>query len=156
MLFPENPEKCPTLWDAIAKQLRQEAMCFVITEGYGNPRAEAQRPTDDLAQQVITRLQQSQLCRISASRGAAVSPHFAGMRDGASVFITDFLSAPFVGMQVIQPDQLQRNLEVAVVNLLFAESGVSRVVIPLHLTPWAMRDAKVHPTAGGLVFTKRA
>lgn len=111
MLFPENPEKCPTLWDAIAKQLRQEAMCFVITEGYGNPRAEAQRPTDDLAQQVITRLQQSQLCRISASRGAAVSPHYAGMRDGASVFITDFLSSSYLGVQVIQPEQIAARLE---------------------------------------------
>ena len=156
MLFPENPEKRPTLWDAIAKQLRQEAMCFVITEGDGNPLAEARNPSSDLAQQAMARLQQSQLCRISANRGTAVSPHFAGRREGVSVFITEFLSSPAIGLRVIQPDQLQQDLEAAVVNLLFAESGVSTVTIPLHLTPWTMRDAEVHSTPDGHVFTKKA
>jgi hypothetical protein len=155
MLFPENPEKRPSLWDSITTQLAKEAMCFLIQEGIGNPLAEAKEPARNVADLVLSRLRSAQICRISASGGRAVAPHFACKREGDTALVTELMTYPSEGGATVDNDKLKRDLETAAVNLLFAEGGVSTVIVPLHLVPWTMRDAEINLTAEGLVFRKK-
>lgn len=155
MLLPENPEKRPGLWDSVATQLAQEAMCFIIKDGVGNPLAEAKDASRDMAELALSRLRASQICRISANRGRAVSPHFAGKREGDTVLLTELLSYPSEGALTVDNEKLKRDLETAVINLFFTDGGVSTVLVPLHLAPWAMQDAEISLTQEGLVFRKK-
>jgi len=155
VLFPENPVKRPALWERISAQLAKEAMCFLINEGSGNPLAEALEPNENLAQRTLARLKASEVCRISAARGQAISPHFAGIREGDAVRITEFLSSPSQGMKIVEQDMLRRDLEIAVINLLFTGGETNTIHIPLNMAPWIMRDANISMESGGLVFTKK-
>lgn len=155
MLFPENPEKRPGLWGALKMQLAQEAMCPIIAEGHGDLLVEAKEPDKNFSQEKLDKLQVSPFCRVSVSRGKAVSPHFAGTCDDKVAFITEFLSLPPVGKLVISQEQLKHDLEIAVVNLLFSGGEASMVVVPLNLTPWAMKDVDVNLKPEGLIFTKK-
>ncbi|MDY7804520.1 hypothetical protein U0E23_18930 [Burkholderia stagnalis] len=155
MLFPENPEKRPILWDALAKQLVQTEVCFVIERGSGDPFVDARLPNDDVAREAMGRLRRSQICRISADRGIAVSPHFSGIINGNSIFVTEMICVPEVGESTIRLDRLRHDIEVVVLNLLFARGGANRVTVPLHLDPWSMKDADVVSTDQGLVFEKK-
>ncbi|MCD2476472.1 hypothetical protein LRN56_16935, partial [Staphylococcus aureus] len=65
------------------------------------------------------------------------------------------LSLPPVGKLVISQEQLKHDLEIAVVNLLFSGGEASMVVVPLNLTPWAMKDVDVNLKPEGLIFTKK-
>lgn len=155
MLLPEDPKRRPGLWDAVATQLAEHAMCSIIKEGVGNPLAEAKRLLPGEAELVLARLQGAEVCRISANRGSAISPHFAGKREGDLVMVTELLTYPSEGASTVDSETLQRDLETAVVNLLFAEGGASTVLVPLSLAPWAMRDAEIGLTREGLMFSKR-
>ncbi|UXU87588.1 hypothetical protein [Burkholderia sp. S-53] len=155
MLFPENPDKRPILWDALAKQLVQIEMCFVIERGSGDSSAEARLLNEEMAREAIERLRSSQICRISADRGIAMSPHFSGTVNGNSIFINEMICMPDIGGGTIRLDRLRHDIEVVVLNLLFARDGASRVTIPLHLNPWGMKDADVVSTDQGLVFEKK-
>ena len=156
MIFPENPEKRPSLWDSVAMQLAQKPMCLVIAEGVGNPTVEAVMLGRDLVELTMARLRKTHICRIGANRGMAVSPHFAGTREGQTVSLTEFLSQPSEGTLMVKSEALKRDLETAVINLLFADSEVNMVFVPLCLALWTMKDAEVISTPTGLVFKKRA
>jgi hypothetical protein len=155
MLFPEDPKRRPDLWDAVATQLAEHAMCFIIKEGVGNPLAEAKGLLPDEAKLVLARLQGAEVCRISANRGLAISPHFAGRREGDLVMVTDLLTYPSEGASTVDSGKLERDLETAVINLLFAVGGANTVLVPLSLEPWAMQDAEITLTRDGLMFSKR-
>lgn len=155
MLLPENPEKRPNLWDSVATQLAQEAMCFIIKEGVGSPLAEAKEPNKDMAELALSRLRASQICRISANRGRAVSPHFAGKRENDTVLLTELLSYPSDGALTVDNEKLKRDLETAVINLFFTDDGVSVVLVPLQLAPWSMQGAEISLRREGLVFRKK-
>lgn len=155
MLLPEDPKKRPDLWSSLATQLAQEAMCFVIKEGVGNPLAEAKELDTDMAELTLSRLRASQVCRVSANRGRAVSPHFAGKHQGDAVALTELLSCPAEGTLTVDSEKLKRDLETAVINLFFADGCASTVLVPLHLAPWAMQDAEISLTREGLMFKKR-
>lgn len=156
MLLPENPEKRPDLWGSVATQLAQETMCSIIKDGVGNPLAEAKEPNRDMAELALSRLQAAQICRISANRGRAVSPHFAGKRGGDTVLLTELLTYPSEGASTVDNEKLKRDLETAVINLFFSEGNVSVVLVPLHLAPWTMQDAEINLTQEGLMFRKKS
>jgi hypothetical protein len=155
MLLPENPEKRAGLWDSLATQLAHDAMCFVIEDGVGNPFAEAKKPTSDVVELVLSKLRAAQICRISANRGKAISPHFAGTREDDTVSLTELLTYPSEGAVTVGGEKLKHDLETVVINLLFADGGLSTVLVPLQLTPWAMRDAEISLGQKGLLFRKK-
>jgi len=155
MLLPENPEKRPGLWVAIATQLIETAMCFIIKDGIGAPFAEAKEPNRDEAMLALARLRRAQICRISANRGSAISPHLAGNREGDTVLVTEFLTSPSDAALTVDNEKLKRDLETAVINLLFTEEGVNTVLVPLSIAPWAMRDVEISLIKEGLMFSKR-
>ena len=76
MLFPENPEKRPELWKSAMEQLTHEEMCYLVLEGAGYPDASG-TVDSKLAEKVIQRMRQSNISRISASRGKAISPRIS-------------------------------------------------------------------------------
>jgi hypothetical protein len=156
MLLPENPEKKLGLWDAVTTQLAETAMCFIIKDGIGNPLAEAKGPNRDEAELVLARLRGAQICRISANRSSAFSPHFAGKREGNTVLVTELLTSPSEAALTVDNEKLKRDLETAVINLLFTESGVNTVLVPLPIAPWAMRDAEISLVQEALMFSKRS
>lgn len=156
MLLPENPEKRSGLWDAVATQLAETAMCILIKDGVGNPLAEAKGPNRDEAELVLARLRGAEICRISANRGSAISPHFAGKREDDTVLVTEFLTSPSEAALTVDKEKLKRDLETAVINLLFTEGGVNTVLVPLPMAPWAMRDAEISLVQEGLMFSKRS
>lgn len=155
MLVPEDPAKRPALWAAVASQLTQAPICFSIKDGIADPLAEAMVQGRNEAELVLARLRRAQISRISANRGVAISPHFAGKREGDTVFITEFLTSPSDGALTVSNKKLERDLETAVINLLFTEEGVGTVFMPLSITPWVMQDAKVCATKEGLLFSKQ-
>ncbi len=155
MLLPENPEKRLGLWESLTTQLAQDAMCFIVEEGLGNPLAEAKEPSRTLADLVVSRLRVAPICRISANRGKTVAPHFAGQQKGDTVQLIEFLTYSSEGAVTVDNEKLKRDLETAVINLLFAEGGVSTVQVPLCLPPWDMRDAEISLVPEGMVFKKR-
>lgn len=156
MLLPENPEKRPKLWDAVATQLAETAMCFIIKDGVGNPLAESKRLNREETELGLSRLRDAQICRITANRGSAVSPHFAGKREGDTVLVTELLTSPSQAALTVDNEKLRRDLETAVINLLFTESGVDTVLVPLPIKPWAMQDAEISLVQEQLIFTKRS
>lgn len=156
MLLPENPEQRPGLWDAVANQLLESAMCFLIQEGNGDPFAEAKEPGRHQAELTVARLRAAQICRISANRGCAISPHFAGEREGDTVLVTELLTSPSDGTLTVDNEKIKRDLETAVINLLFTEDDLNAVLIPLSIAPWAMRDAEISLVQKGLMFSKRS
>lgn len=96
----------------------------------------------------------SQICRISASRGKAIAPHFSGTRNGDEVFISEFITYPSNNSATSDSAQLHRDLESAAINLIYGGSKVLSVFIPLILDPWEMADVKISSTKDGLVFRK--
>jgi hypothetical protein len=154
MLLPENPEKRLELWASLSNQLAQDAMCFIIEAGIGNPLAATKALGKSMAELTVSRLRAAQICRISANRGNAVSPHFAGRREGDTVLITDFITHSSADMPTANIEKLRNDLETAVVNLFFAERGINIVKVPLSLMPWVMRDAKISSLSEGLIFQK--
>jgi hypothetical protein len=156
MLLPENPEKRPSLWDGVAAQLAHESMCFIIEDGVGDTLAEARGPGSEVADLALPRLRALPICRISANRGKAVSPHFAGSYEKNAVTLAEFLTTPSEGAITVDDEKLKRDLETAVINLFFAHEGISTVFVPLSLAPWEMPDAEVALLPDGLAFRKKA
>jgi hypothetical protein len=155
MLLPEDPVKRPSLWDALATQLATRAMCFVVKNGVGDPLANADEPSREVTELTLSKLRASQVCRISANRGAAISPHFAGERDNGKILITELLAQPSEGALTVSDEKLRRDLETVVINLFFADSDVRTVLVPLRLAPWNMRDADISLKEEGLEFRKK-
>lgn len=152
MLFPSNPEKRPELWQNLESQLLSTNMCFVVSNGSGNPLVEAQEPVEEIVHAVLSRLRSSQFCRISANRGNAISPHFAGRFVGTSAFLDELITYPYSGKTTVDIKQLRNDLETAVIDL-FATAGATSVAVPLHLDPWSMENTLITLGSGGMVFT---
>jgi hypothetical protein len=154
MLLPEDPNRKPSLWDSVAMQLTQEAMCFIIEEGFGNPFVEAKPLTKNIAESALSRLRMSKICRISGNRGRAISPHFSGDRKDNTILLTEFLSYPSEGTLTVNDEKLKRDLEIAVINLFFTDHAINTILVPLNIAPWVMSDIKICLTEKGLVFKK--
>jgi hypothetical protein len=155
MLFPENPEKQPELWQSVTEQLGREKMCYVVLNGMGYPDANATVHPNVSAEKVIQRMKNAKICRISATRRKAIAPHFAADLDGETASIIEFVTYPSEGMQTVNVEQLRRDLETAVINLLFGSRGVNTVFVPIVITAWNMKDVEVKSTIDGLMFSKR-
>jgi hypothetical protein len=154
MLFPENPEERRRLWDSVAAQLAQEALCPIIKNGIGDPAAQASPPDKASAEAAMRRLRTAQACRISARHGKAVSPHFAGMREDSGFILTELLSYPSMGASMVTEKDLRHILETAVVNLMLTEHAAREVFVPLCIAPWQMQDTEISLTPKGLAFRK--
>lgn len=157
MLFPENPEKQPTLWQSVFEQLIKDKICLVIENGVGDPFSEASLLDKNSIKNVLTRMQSSDICRISANRGQAVSPHFSAKRNGKSIFFIEFLSYPSEGVLTVSNEKLIHDLETSIISLFFSKNNddIFNVFVPLHLTPWIMSDVDISSVEEGLLFTKK-
>lgn len=154
MLLPDDPAKRPQLWSSLKVQLAEQAVCLVVGNGKGNATAKASLISEQVASALLSRLRSAHVCRISANRGYAISPHFAGQVARDVILITEFVLLPSPD-GVISPELLARELETAVINLFCTEKGVSEIHVPLHLSPWQMSDAEVTQEADGLHFKRK-
>lgn len=154
MLFPENPEKRPELWESAIEQLNHEEMCYLIVDGAGYPDASA-TVDSKLAEKVIQRMRQSNISRISAARGKAISPHFAANLQDTTATITELVSYPSEGLRFVRTERLRQDVETAVINLMFGGERVDAVFVPLELEPWEMKDAEIQSAEKGVLFRKR-
>jgi hypothetical protein len=153
MLFPEDPKKRPALWESMKEQLAHDSMCYVVLDGIGYSNASAS--LDINTEKMIQQMKSAMICRISARHGKAIAPHFAANLNDSTASITVFITYPSEGSQVVAIEQLRRDLETAVINLLFCGGEVNAVFVPLDISPWDMSDAEVHSTQEGLMFSKR-
>lgn len=154
MLFPENPEKRPELWKSLIEQLTHEEMCYLVLEGVGYPDASA-TVDSEVAEKVVQRMRQSNVSRISASRGRAISPHFAANLEDAIATITEFVAYPSEGLKTVRLEKLRQDVETVVINLMFGGGTVDAVFLPLELEPWEMKDAEIQSAKKGVLFRKR-
>lgn len=154
MLLPDDPAKRPQLWSCLATQLAERPVCLVVSDGEGNLAAQASLMSEQTASALLSRLRSAQVCRISANRGHAISPHFAGQAVRDAILITEFVLLPSSN-GAISPELLIRELETAVINLFCTEKSVSEVRVPLRLSPWQMSDADVVHGTDGLSFVKK-
>lgn len=155
MLFPENPENRPSLWDSVARQLAQEQMYFVVSGGVGILDSKAIRLDHDAVSNVMDRLRNSPVCRISASRGQAISPHFSGRFEDGNFYITEFIAIPLASSVAPDVSQLRNDLESAAINMLYGGGGAASVFVPLTIEPWAAKDVEIRSNEKGLVFEKK-
>ena len=153
MLFPENPEKRPQLWSELKAQLAEQPVCLVVGNGTGNLTAKASLMSEKMASALLSRLQSAQVCRISANRGCAISPHFAGRVTGDVILITELVLLPS-SEGGVSPGFLARELETVVISLFCTEKTLSQVHVPLSLNPWKMSDAEITQASDGLHFKK--
>lgn len=109
-MFPENPEKLPSLWQRLLTQISSEPLCFLIKEGIGHCQASAAVLDAHDAAYLLERWQQADVCRVSASGERVVGRHFAAKRAGEVATITEFLARPTDGMS-LSYEQLMRDLE---------------------------------------------
>lgn len=156
MLFPENPEKRPELWDSIRLQINRESMCYLVSAGKENANGIATVVSELFQDNILRRMKRSQICRISASRGVAIAPHFAASLDGSMASVTELIALPCDGIQTVTAERLRRYLEIAVINLLYVGGNVSEVFVPISIPPWKMADADIQSLPTGVVFRKKA
>jgi len=154
MLLPDDPAKRPQLWSCLATQLAEQPVCLAVGNGEGNLPAQASLMSEQTASALLNRLRSAQVCRISANRGRAISPHFAGHTVRNAILITEFIFLPS-SSGAISPELLIRELETAVINLFCTEKIVSEVRVPLRLSPWQMSDVDVVRGTDGLFFVKK-
>ncbi|WP_386071321.1 hypothetical protein ACFJIW_12000 [Tahibacter sp. UC22_41] len=153
MLFPENPARKPQLWTELKAQLAEHPVCLLVANGTGNPTAKASLMSEQTASALLSRLQNAHVCRISANRGCAISPHFAGQVAGDVLLITELVLLPSSDREV-SPNFLTRELETAAINLFCTEKYLSEVRAPLSLASWKMSDAEITQESDGLHFKK--
>ncbi|NRR28663.1 hypothetical protein HSX11_00385 [Oxalobacteraceae bacterium] len=155
MLFPEDPEKRPELWHSFRAQLGHDPMCLLIANGKASPDAPATRVNTDEQAEILRRMQAAKICRISANHGNAISPHFAATLIGHQARVCELMALPNDGRLAIEPAELKEILETAILNLLYAQEGVSEILIPLQIPVWEMADADIHALPTGLLFRKK-
>jgi hypothetical protein len=155
MLFLENPENRPTLWNALSNQLTQEKMCFLIADGVINSNEKAIDIDQNAAQVFIDKLKKLAICRISFNRGNAVSPHIAGTCENNMAIVTELVTCPSDNSETKNIDQLQNDLESVAINLFYAGGNIDSIFIPSNLEPWEMKDAEIRSAKGGLLFKKK-
>lgn len=154
MLLPEDPKRRPELWDGLREQLAHERLCYVITEGVGNTNAEASIVDTRFADSLLRRMHLSKISRVSANHGKPISPHFAAEISDSLASITEFVTHPSDGALLVEPRRLRRELEIAVVAILFSDVETMSAYAPLNLQAWEMKDVRVEPRANGLIFTR--
>ena len=154
MLFPQDPKKRPALWESLVAQLAREAMCCLIAHGRQCVDSTAKVLNQHALDEIAQRFRAAPICRVSSSRGAAISPHFAAALNGDCATIVELIAAPKVGALAVDDAQLRNDVETAVINLLYGTENIRSVVVPLQLMSWSMTDAGVQNVAAGLLFTK--
>jgi hypothetical protein len=151
MLFPEDPKKRPTLWASLQERLVSDRYCLVVERGVGNPFAEAVLRSHDDVAAVLTRFQAADICRISASRGTAVAPHFALHRPTPELAeLRELIVFPAEGSVVASTERLRRDLETLATSVFYDHPDVREVVVPLAVEAWPMPDMKITRMAQGL------
>lgn len=155
MLFPEDPDKRPNLWHSLAEKLVREPIFCLVAHGEQCDVSTARLLNEAAADELMKRFRAASLSRISSSRGAAISPHFAATLDGDCARIVELITVPEVGALEVNERQLRDDVETAVINLLYGARNIRSVIVPLRLSPWVMTDADVQDMGAGMLFTKR-
>lgn len=151
MLFPEDPRKRPTLWGSLAERLSADRYCYVVEQGVGNPTAEAVARSADEVAATLKRLQESDICRISASRGIAVAPHFGlKMVSPGRAELRELITFASEGSTVALAEKLRRDLETLAVSVFYDHPDLRELVVPVAAEPWEMSDARVVRAEQGL------
>jgi len=154
MLFPENPKQRPQLWDALADQLEKRTVVVVISGGKGDLSAASRHLSPDEAEALMSRMRDASISRISASRGTAIAPHFCGSVYKKTAFITDFITNSAKGSRGVEIIQLQKDLEVAVLSLLYGADAFDFVRAPIHIPSWISKDVLIRTVADGVEFQR--
>lgn len=154
MLFPEDPVMRPQLWEALLNQLARDEVCFVVDNGVGNTIPDTKRLSTVESKELIQRMQNAAICRISANHGNAIGPHFSGVVVDQCITITDFVVArsQFTSQRMLE--QIQCDFETAALNLLYGPDSVEFVRIPVELDAWYSRDLNIREISGVLEFCK--
>jgi hypothetical protein len=157
VLFPADPSLQPALWDSLTAQLARADLSFIISKGVGNLGAAATRLGQSDATEVLRRMREADVCAISANRGNAITPHFAGRCTDGHVVLTEFMAIPRNGSGILDIETAQDQLARAVLYLFMAPQTQFRTVgIPLPLQPWSIDGASARQSSDGLTFTNRA
>ncbi len=154
MLFPENPNKRVGLWESFAEQLANQVMCFLITNGVGQPTILAKILTRPEIDELLLRMHKADICRISVSRGKAIAPHFSAIFDQGIGSVTELITILPNALETITETQLRLDLETTVINLLYTNPTLHTVVVPLHIPMWDIKDVNIQSNDYGLEFRK--
>jgi hypothetical protein len=154
VLFPEDPHIRTSLWSSLLLQLSSTEMCFLLMEGSSNLRTHGVRLSQRDASFLIGRLMRADICRLSASHGNLVSPHFAATATHGEAILTDLITYPSMSNNPVSDEQLHRDMETAAASLLFAPPRFAKVRIPLQIPLWTSREAKLSQGSGHLIFTR--
>lgn len=151
MLFPEDPKKRPALWASLQERLVSDRYCFVVERCVGNPFAEAVALSRGEVAASLVRFQSADICRISASRGIAVAPHFAlRLQTRELAELCELIVFPEEGCAVTSMERLRRDLETMTTSVFYDHPEVREVVVPLAVEAWSMPDVKITRIAQGL------
>jgi hypothetical protein len=156
MLFPEDPNKRPALWASVREKLASGPYCYAVENGTGKRDCAPTVKSAEEAAEFVDRLRAADICRISASHGTAVGPHFAlrWAADTDEARLVEFVALP--GSDSIAADEwLKRQLETMVVSVMYEFPPIRRILIPISIEPWAMPDVDIRPTRTGLEIAKR-
>ena len=156
MLFPEDPSKRPTLWASVTEKLASEPYCYAVENGAERQDRMPVVKSVDEAAQIVGRLRAADICRISASRGTPIGPHFAlqWASDTDEARLVEFVALP--GSASATADEwLKRQLETMVVSVTVEFPHVRRIFVPLAMEPWTMPDVDIRATQMGLEITRR-
>jgi hypothetical protein len=156
MLFPEDPNKRPTLWASVAEKLASGPYCYAVENGIGKRDCIPIVKSSKEADEIVGRLGAADVCRISASRGTAVGPHFAlqWAADADEARLVEFVALPSSD-SVAADEWLRRQLETMVVSVMYEFPRLRRVLIPISMKPWAMPDLEIRSAPAGLEFARR-
>ena len=155
MLFPADPQRRPQLWDALIEQLNHNQLVFLVIEERFKISATTEILSKDFCESFIQRVKKLAVCRVSANRGIASSPHFFGNSRGKMVAITDFITTPSASSINIDTQKIKRDSETAVINLLYAHKEFEIVKIPINIQPWNIQDFMTEQNTDGLEFRRR-
>jgi hypothetical protein len=156
MLFPEDPNKRPTLWSSVAEKLASAPYCYAVENGAGMRDCVPMVKSRKEAAEIVGRLRAADVCRISASRGTAVGPHFAlrCAKGAEEAQLVEFVALPDTD-SVATDERLRRQLETMVVSVMYEFPRLRRILVPLAMEPWAMPDVETRAVGAGLEFARR-
>jgi len=155
MLFLEDPDQRPGLWESWRDRLSVEEVCCVVSDGRGNLEERSRVLGRSMIDELELRLRSLTIRRIGASHGNAIAPYFGlGLyKDEATV--REFITYPAPGQRHVAEDRLRRDLESLAVDLFFFRSGVRTLSVPLSIESWTF-DAVASELSDGSLRIVRA
>jgi len=155
VLFPEDPNMRTSLWSSLLLQLSSAEMCYLVAEGCPNLLTHGVRLSRRDASRLIDRLRRADICRLSASHGNLVSPHFAATGAHNEAILTDLIVYPSTPDNRASDEHIHRDLETAAASLLYAPPKFMKVRIPIDVPVWNSREAKLSKEGRHLIFTRQ-